>query len=71
MVQKLIHILFWKNENSAYLWINCLKFQFIFIVYQAEGYQNSLKLACIPLAFTSYEAFFFFKKKKKKDEVGD
>ena len=29
--------------------------QFIFIVCQAEGYQNTLKLGCIPLAFTSYE----------------
>ena len=40
--------------------------QFIFIVYQAEGYQNILKLGCIPLAFASYEAFL-----KKQKEVWD
>ena len=31
--------------------------QFIFILSQAEGYQNISKLGCIPLAFTSFEAF--------------
>ena len=33
---------------------------------QAEGYQNILKLGCIPLAFASYEAFL-----KKQKEVWD
>ena len=37
--------------------------QFIFIVCQAEGYQDILKLGCIPLAFTSYEAFLKNKKR--------
>ena len=40
--------------------------QFIFIVWQAEGYQNILKLGCIPLAFTSYEVFH-----KNQKEVWD
>ena len=37
--------------------------QYIFFVYQAEGYQNILKLSWIPLAFTSYEAFLKNKKR--------
>ena len=37
--------------------------QFIFIVYQVEGYQNILKLSCRPLAFTSYKAFLKNKKR--------
>ena len=41
--------------------------QFIFIVYQAEGYQNILKLGCIPLAFTLFEAFL---KNKKRSGTG-
>ena len=28
--------------------------QFVFIVWQGEGYQNILKLSCRTLAFTSY-----------------
>ena len=36
--------------------------QFIFIVCQAEGYQSISKLDCIPLAFTSFEAFLKNKK---------
>ena len=31
--------------------------QFVFIACQAEGYQNTLKLCCRPLAFTSFSAF--------------
>ena len=31
--------------------------QLVFIVCQVEGCQNILKLNCIPLAFTSYNAF--------------
>ena len=27
---------------------------FVFIVFQVEGYQDTLKLSCRPLAFTSY-----------------
>ena len=38
--------------------------QYVFIACQAEGYQSILKLGCLPLAFTSYEAFF--KKSKKR-----
>ena len=34
-----------------------------FIVYEAEGYQNILKLGCIPLAFTLFEAFLKNKKR--------
>ena len=30
----------------------------LFIVCQAEGYQNILKLSCRPLAFTSYKDFY-------------
>ena len=37
--------------------------QFIFFVCLAEGYQNKLKLGCIPLAFTSQEAFSKNKKR--------
>ena len=36
--------------------------QFIFILSQAEGYQNISKLDCIQLAFTSFEAFLKNKK---------
>ena len=35
----------------------------IFIVCQADDYQNILKLGCIQLAFTSYEAFLKNKKR--------
>ena len=36
---------------------------FVFILCQAEDYQNIFKLSCRPLAFTSFEAFL------KKTEV--
>ena len=32
--------------------------EFVFIVYQAEGYQNILKLSCRQLAFTSWKLFY-------------
>ena len=57
-----------KNENWAYLWVNSVTFYTVcFIVCQAEGYQNILKLSTKQLAFTSYKAsfFFFFKKKRR------
>ena len=41
----------------TYLWINILKFYFIFIVWQIKDYRNRLKLSCRPLAFTSNKAF--------------
>ena len=37
--------------------------QFLFVVCQVEGYPNTLKLNCRPLAFILYEAFFKNKKK--------
>ena len=29
----------------------------LFLLYAIEGYQNTLKLSCRPLVFTSYKAF--------------
>ena len=44
-----------KNQNSACLWINSLKFiQFVFIVSPVDGNRNILELICKQLAFTSY-----------------
>ena len=39
---------------------------FVSLVYQVEGYQNILKLSCVPFAaraFTSYKAFLKSKKR--------
>ena len=54
---------FLKNQNWAYLWISSLKFQFVLIVCQVEGYQNILKLNFRSLAFISYKAFWKSKRK--------
>ena len=67
MIQKLFADPFLKNQNSAYLWINILKFYiyFVFTVCQVEHYRQWLKLSCRPLAFTSYQAFL-----KSKERSG-
>ena len=58
MVEKLFKDPSLKNQNSAYLWINCLKFYtVVFIVCQIEGYQKILKQRCRTLIFTSNETF--------------
>ena len=49
---------FLKIQNSAYLWMHGIKFQFIFLVSQVEGYQIILKLSSRLLAFASYKIFY-------------
>ena len=49
---------FSKDSKWAYLWKQVESFrQFIFPVYQVEGYQIILKLNCRPLALISYKIF--------------
>ena len=36
--------------------------RFVFIVYQVQGYQNTLKLNCRPVAFNKNKPFFLKKK---------
>ena len=56
LVEKLYLYPFLKNQSWAYLWINILSFvQFVFIVWQVEGFRNILKLSCRPLPFTLYK----------------
>ena len=44
--------------------MDSLKFlKFVFIVCQAEGYRNILKLSCRPFAFTSYKDILKNKKR--------
>ena len=73
MMEKLFPDPFLKNQNSAYLWINSVKFYTVcFIVCQIEGYRNILKLSCRPLAFTSFKLphlKFFLKKTKSGLEL--
>ena len=64
VVKKLFPDSFLKNQNWAYLWINCLKFCPVcfFFCMPIEGYQNILKLSCRLLSFTSYKALLKNKK---------
>ena len=65
-VEKLFPDSFLKNQNWAYLWINCLKFYTVcFYCMPSEDYRNILKLNWGPLAFTSYIKFFLKKNKKR------
>ena len=58
VVEKLLPDPFLKNQiEHISESISKSLMQFVYIVFQVEGYQNILKLNCRPLAFTSYKAF--------------
>ena len=53
-----------KNQNSAYAWINNLKFYTVcFFICQVQGCLKILKLSFRPFTFTSYKAFLKNKKR--------
>ena len=55
---------FLKIQNGAYLRINGPKFYTVcFVLCQASGYQNILKLSCRPFVFNSYKALLKNKKR--------
>ena len=57
VVEKLLPHPFLKNQiEHISESISKSLMQFVYIVFQVEGYQNILKLNCRPLAFTSYKA---------------
>ena len=61
LVEKLIPGPFLKNQNSAYLWINNLKFYRVCFYWGLPAY---IKSKMLTLVFTSYEAFSTIKKRK-------
>ena len=58
VVEKLLPDPFLKNQiEHISESISKSLMQFVYVVFQVEGYQNILKLSCRPLVFTSYKAF--------------
>ena len=67
LVEKLIPGPFLKNQNSAYLWINNLKFYRVCFYWGLPAY---IKSKMLTLVFTSYEAFSTIKKRSETSLSG-